>query len=344
MSRAENTLAVLQSGSAAAGGGPERAKRRDRGVQVRERRGPAGGSELPAGPPDPAAGTPCPAGARTQRLEVQREESSGDLETTGRVQPERRGRSPQPRGAAASRGSARTGQALLHLLRDQPAGRPPAGLVDRLEDPVVAEKAAGPAGWRRRRLRRRRASDTTLAQIDTRLEFHRAELTSAQKEMEELQMPSRAVRPTGSSSDRARTRLREHPDPLQCRGEQPQRGAHERTDRNHRPGPAHHGDRECQRAAGAGRPEPPEDRRLRGRRGGRSRGPISWCWNFSTARHPRPAELINRFNITPIATIPYMESRRRRLVRRGGIVAATLLVSARRAGCAVVHRHEFHAA
>lgn len=46
--------------------------------------------------------------------------------------------------------------------------------------------------------------------------------------------------------------------------------------------------------------------------------------NRSIIRTPR--ELANRFNITPIATIPYMESRRRRLVRRGGIVAATLLV------------------
>lgn len=38
----------------------------------------------------------------------------------------------------------------------------------------------------------------------------------------------------------------------------------------------------------------------------------------------RPAELVSRFDITPIATIPYMESRRRRLVRRAGIIGATL--------------------
>ena len=40
----------------------------------------------------------------------------------------------------------------------------------------------------------------------------------------------------------------------------------------------------------------------------------------------RPAEMISRFNITPITTIPYMESRRHRMLRRGGIIAATLLV------------------
>lgn len=40
----------------------------------------------------------------------------------------------------------------------------------------------------------------------------------------------------------------------------------------------------------------------------------------------RPAELINRFNITPITTIPYMESRTRRFVRRTGLIAATLAV------------------
>ncbi|WP_187431101.1 hypothetical protein ROLI_045190 (plasmid) [Roseobacter fucihabitans] len=40
----------------------------------------------------------------------------------------------------------------------------------------------------------------------------------------------------------------------------------------------------------------------------------------------RPAELVSRFNITPIATIPYMESRRRRLMRRAGIIGATVFV------------------
>lgn len=40
----------------------------------------------------------------------------------------------------------------------------------------------------------------------------------------------------------------------------------------------------------------------------------------------RPAELVGRFNVTPIAVVPYMESRRDRLLRRGGIVLATLVV------------------
>lgn len=40
----------------------------------------------------------------------------------------------------------------------------------------------------------------------------------------------------------------------------------------------------------------------------------------------RPAELISRFNVTPIATIPYMESRRRRFTRRFSILGATLFV------------------
>lgn len=40
----------------------------------------------------------------------------------------------------------------------------------------------------------------------------------------------------------------------------------------------------------------------------------------------RPAELVSRFNITPITTIPYMESRTRRYARRTGLVTATLAV------------------
>jgi uncharacterized protein involved in exopolysaccharide biosynthesis len=40
----------------------------------------------------------------------------------------------------------------------------------------------------------------------------------------------------------------------------------------------------------------------------------------------RPAELTARFNITPIATIPYMESRGRRFARRAGMVTALLVV------------------
>lgn len=40
----------------------------------------------------------------------------------------------------------------------------------------------------------------------------------------------------------------------------------------------------------------------------------------------RPAELIGKFNVTPITTIPYMESRGRRMLRRGGILVATLVV------------------
>lgn len=42
----------------------------------------------------------------------------------------------------------------------------------------------------------------------------------------------------------------------------------------------------------------------------------------------RPAEMRARFGITPIASIPYMESRRHRLLRRSGLVAATLVVLA----------------
>ncbi len=40
----------------------------------------------------------------------------------------------------------------------------------------------------------------------------------------------------------------------------------------------------------------------------------------------RPAEMVSRFNVTPITTIPYMESRGRRVLRRSGLIAATLFV------------------
>ena len=40
----------------------------------------------------------------------------------------------------------------------------------------------------------------------------------------------------------------------------------------------------------------------------------------------RPAELAERFNVMPIATIPYMESRAARLLRRSALVTATLAV------------------
>lgn len=40
----------------------------------------------------------------------------------------------------------------------------------------------------------------------------------------------------------------------------------------------------------------------------------------------RPVELIGRFNVTPLATIPYMESRRRRTVRRFSLVLMSLIV------------------
>ncbi|WP_300019953.1 chain length-determining protein [uncultured Roseobacter sp.] len=40
----------------------------------------------------------------------------------------------------------------------------------------------------------------------------------------------------------------------------------------------------------------------------------------------RPSELVSRFNVTPITAIPYMESRRRRIIRRSGILTATLAV------------------
>lgn len=38
----------------------------------------------------------------------------------------------------------------------------------------------------------------------------------------------------------------------------------------------------------------------------------------------RPTELVERFDITPMATIPYMESRTEQLLRRGALVTATL--------------------
>ena len=41
----------------------------------------------------------------------------------------------------------------------------------------------------------------------------------------------------------------------------------------------------------------------------------------------RPAELVGRFNVTPITIIPYMESRSERMLRRSGILAATLIVA-----------------
>jgi polysaccharide chain length determinant protein (PEP-CTERM system associated) len=40
----------------------------------------------------------------------------------------------------------------------------------------------------------------------------------------------------------------------------------------------------------------------------------------------RPAELISRFNVQPIAVVPYMESQREKLLRRGGILTATAVV------------------
>jgi uncharacterized protein involved in exopolysaccharide biosynthesis len=40
----------------------------------------------------------------------------------------------------------------------------------------------------------------------------------------------------------------------------------------------------------------------------------------------RPAELVGRFNVTPITSIPYMESRGRRFARRAGLITATLAV------------------
>jgi polysaccharide chain length determinant protein (PEP-CTERM system associated) len=40
----------------------------------------------------------------------------------------------------------------------------------------------------------------------------------------------------------------------------------------------------------------------------------------------RPAELIGRFNVTPITTIPYMESRRHRFMRRAGLLGGTAVV------------------
>lgn len=40
----------------------------------------------------------------------------------------------------------------------------------------------------------------------------------------------------------------------------------------------------------------------------------------------RPAELSERFNVMPIATIPYMESRTARILRRGSLMMATLAV------------------
>ena len=39
----------------------------------------------------------------------------------------------------------------------------------------------------------------------------------------------------------------------------------------------------------------------------------------------RPAELLSRFNVAPIAIIPYMENRRERILRRGGILLATVV-------------------
>lgn len=40
----------------------------------------------------------------------------------------------------------------------------------------------------------------------------------------------------------------------------------------------------------------------------------------------RPSELIAQFNVTPITTIPYMETQRERLLRRAGLLATTLAV------------------
>lgn len=39
----------------------------------------------------------------------------------------------------------------------------------------------------------------------------------------------------------------------------------------------------------------------------------------------RPAELVQRFNITPITTIPYIESSGRKIARRSGLILATLI-------------------
>ena len=40
----------------------------------------------------------------------------------------------------------------------------------------------------------------------------------------------------------------------------------------------------------------------------------------------RPAELLDRFDIKPIATVPYMESRSKKFVRRSAQITATLTV------------------
>ena len=41
----------------------------------------------------------------------------------------------------------------------------------------------------------------------------------------------------------------------------------------------------------------------------------------------RPIELQNRFNITPLTVIPYMESRMERMIRRSSIILATIVVA-----------------
>jgi uncharacterized protein involved in exopolysaccharide biosynthesis len=40
----------------------------------------------------------------------------------------------------------------------------------------------------------------------------------------------------------------------------------------------------------------------------------------------RPAELMSKFNVTPITTIPYMETHTRRVARRAGLITATIIV------------------
>ena len=46
---------------------------------------------------------------------------------------------------------------------------------------------------------------------------------------------------------------------------------------------------------------------------------------FLNVRIRRPAELVARFNVTPITTIPYMESRAQKTLRRTGLVLGTLI-------------------
>ena len=201
-------------------------------------------------------------------------------------------------------------QAVVDRLESLVAGQVPQG--DNAEQKISAETAI---------------LNTTLAQIDTRLEFLISELTSAQKAMEDLQT---AISRSSGNGIQLSALERDYEN-TQTRYNAAVRNLNEAR-MSERIETTAQGQR-ITVIENANVPQVPAGpNRLKIAIAGVAAGvglaglyfAVLEFLNRSVIRTPR--ELTNRFNITPIATIPYMESRRRRLVRRGGIVAAMLLV------------------